>query len=84
MKVYICVDDTDDLSKSTSTGKIADLIAEQVAALGCRAEKGVTRHQLLLHEDIAYTSHNSAMCMVMDIERIDMDAVWRRGRCAES
>ena len=25
MKIYICVDDTDDLTKSTSTGKIADL-----------------------------------------------------------
>lgn len=77
MKVLICVDDTDDLTKSTSTGKIADRIAQRVADLGGTLEKGITRHQLLLHEDIAYTSHNSSMCMVMDMEISDMNAIWQ-------
>lgn len=75
MKLYICVDDTDDLTKSTSTGKIADLIAGRMQELGGRLEQGITRHQLLLHEDIAYTSHNSSMCMVMDMDREDLSGI---------
>ena len=67
MKICICIDDTDDLTKETSTGKIADLIATRLEELGGRLEQGITRHQLLLHEDIAYTSHNSSMCMMMDM-----------------
>ena len=70
MKIYICVDDTDDLTKSTSTGKISDKIADRIVAMGGTLEKGVTRHQLLLHEDIDYTSHNSSMCMVINIEGV--------------
>ncbi len=72
VRVYICVDDTDDMTKSTSTGKIADLIAKELARLGGRMEKGITRHQLLLHDDIDYTSHNSSMCMVIDIDGVDI------------
>lgn len=72
MKLYICVDDTDDLTKRTSTGKIADLIAGEIVKMGGTMEKGITRHQLLLHEDIDYTSHNSSMCMVIDIEGVEL------------
>ena len=67
MKLYICIDDTDDLTKETSTGKISDLIAKEIIKMGGTLIKGVTRHQLLLHDDIKYTSHNSAMCMVVDV-----------------
>ena len=69
MRIYICIDDTDDLTKSTSTGKIADMIGRAITEkYGGSLDKGVTRHQLLIHEDIDYTSHNSSMCMVIDIE----------------
>ncbi len=75
MKLYVCVDDTDDLTKSTSTGKIADMIAQRLVDLGGRLDLGVTRHQLLLHEDIDYTSHNSSMCMVLDMEGAELSEV---------
>lgn len=69
MRIYICIDDTDDLTKSTSTGKIADMIGRAITEkYDGRIDRGVTRHQLLIHEDIDYTSHNSSMCMVIDIE----------------
>lgn len=68
MKVYICVDDTDDLTKTTSTGRIADQIAKEIGGMGGRMEQGISRHQLLLHEEIDYTSHNSSMCMVIQME----------------
>ena len=75
MKLYLCVDDTDDLTKSTSTGRIADLIAGRLAELGGVLEQGITRHQLLLHEDIDYTSHNSSMCMVINIEGVELTEI---------
>lgn len=72
MKLYVCVDDTDDLTKSTSTGKISDLIAKRLQEMGGVLEKGITRHQMLLHESIDYTSHNSSMCMVIDIDGVEI------------
>lgn len=73
MRIYICVDDTDDLTKSTSTGKISDMIADRMVELGGVLDRGITRHQLFLHEDIEYTSHNSSMCMVIDIENVSVE-----------
>ncbi|MEG0157388.1 MAG: hypothetical protein RR661_07040, partial [Anaerovoracaceae bacterium] len=75
MKLFICVDDTDDLTKETSTGKISDLIAARIVAMGGKMEQGVTRHQLLLHEDIDYTSHNSSMCVLLDIGDLSVEEV---------
>ncbi|WP_051280801.1 hypothetical protein [Anaerovorax odorimutans] len=69
MRILICVDDTDDLTKTTSTGTIAELIEKEIKKLGGITELGITRHQLLLHEDIAYTSHNSSMCFPADIDK---------------
>ena len=62
-RVYICVDDTDDLTKTTSTGSIADEIARRISErFSCQVNMGITRHQLLLDERVPYTSHNSSMC----------------------
>lgn len=72
MRVYVCVDDTDDLTKSTSTGTISELIANAIIDMGGVMQKGITRHQLLLHEDIDYTSHNSSMCFVVDIDGVEI------------
>lgn len=71
--VLCCVDDTDDLSGATSTGYVAELIAERVAGLDGRVVLGISRHQLLLAEGVSYTSHNSSMCFaaVMPSARID-------------
>ena len=59
--LVVGVDDTDDLSKETSTGAIAQSIADAAVALGGSLRLGVTRHQLLLSEEVSYTSHNSSM-----------------------
>ena len=59
--IVVCVDDTDDLSKRTSTGAVAEALARCVAAHGGVVELGITRHQLLLDPRVRYTSHNSAM-----------------------
>ncbi len=72
--VVCCVDDTDDLSGTTSTGYVAEGIAATVASLGGRVLLGVTRHQLLLAEGVAYTSHNSAMCFAALVPKHAIDA----------
>lgn len=61
MKFYLCIDDTDNLD-SIGTGTIAEQIQEKIINLGYGPCSLVTRHQLFIHEDIPYTSHNSSMC----------------------
>ena len=36
IRYYLCVDDTDDLTKKTSTGKIAEHIKKEAESLGSR------------------------------------------------
>jgi len=66
----VCIDDTDEIG-TKGTGEIAEEIMQLIVsqssvrpqdnpALGNAI--GVTRHQLYVHPDIPYTSHNSAMC----------------------
>ena len=66
-QVVVCIDDTDDVTKSTSTGKVAGTIADACASLGGRIRLGTTRHQLLLSPDVPYTSHNSSMCFEAEL-----------------
>jgi tRNA(Ile2) C34 agmatinyltransferase TiaS len=54
--IYVGIDDTDTL-ESRGTGRLARTIA---AELAIKYEIfGVTRHQLFVHPDIPFTSHNS-------------------------
>jgi len=59
-----CVDDTDDLEGDSSTGAVAEAIAEAFIECGAHIILGITRHQLLLSGEVAYTSHNSSMCFM--------------------
>ena len=68
MKVLVCIDDTDNLETKRGTGELAALLAEAVEANGWGRCEPVTRHQLLVHPDIPYTSHNSCMCFAADME----------------
>lgn len=61
MNILISIDDTDSID-SRGTGDVADLLAAGITANGWGRCGLVTRHQLLLHPDIPYTSHNSSMC----------------------
>ena len=67
MQILVSIDDTDNL-ESRGTGELASIIAEELEANGWGRSGYVTRHQLLVHPDIPYTSHNSAMCFTAEIE----------------
>ena len=61
--IYIGIDDTD-TTESRGTGKLARSIAQELAHK--YPVFGVTRHQLFVHPDIPFTSHNS--CAVIHIQ----------------
>ncbi len=63
MTILVSIDDTDNLS-SRGTGRLARAIADTLSA--DYPIYGITRHQLYVHPDIPYTSHNS--CAVIHVE----------------
>lgn len=67
MKVLVSIDDTDDLD-SPGTGELAAEIARMIRVRNWGQTSFVTRHQLFIHPDIPYTSHNSAMCFAADVD----------------
>ena len=78
IRYYLCVDDTDDLTKKTSTGKIAEHIKKEAESLGSVIDYGITRHQLLLDDAIAYTSHNSSMCFSGSLSEDQLSRLWEK------
>ncbi|MBI5505159.1 MAG: hypothetical protein HY899_10190 [Deltaproteobacteria bacterium] len=66
MRVLVCIDDTDNL-ESRGTGKLAAILAGQIDQDGWGQSAFITRHQLFVHPDIPYTSHNSSMCFAAEV-----------------
>ena len=74
MTILVGIDDTDN-PESRGTGRLARAIAETLTA--DYPVYGVTRHQLYVHPDIPYTSHNS--CAVIHLEtngNADIDKIF--------
>ena len=67
MQIYLSVDDTDNLT-SIGSGQLAENLSQELIHCGlAQSCSNITRHQLYYHDDIAYTSHNSAMCFTVSI-----------------
>lgn len=64
-KTFVCIDDTDNL-ESRGTGALASMLIDIIHGRGWGSCSYITRHQLYFHPDIPYTSHNSAMCFVIE------------------
>ncbi len=67
MRYYIGIDDTDNL-ESRGTGHRARQLGAMLQDAGIARLLSITRHQLLVHQDIPYTSHNSSACLLMDCD----------------
>jgi hypothetical protein len=65
MDYYIGIDDTDNL-ESRGTGHRARQLGTLLTEAGIARLKCITRHQLLVHKDIPFTSHNSSACLLME------------------
>lgn len=66
MRYLIGVDDTDNL-ESRGTGFRARCLGVELAGAGLARIDGVSRHQLFVHPDIPYTSHNSSLCLDAEV-----------------
>lgn len=66
MRYLIGIDDTDNL-ESRGTGFRARCLGASLAEAGLARTDGVSRHQLLVHPDIPYTSHNSSLCLDTEV-----------------
>ena len=70
MKVYFGFDDTDTHDSHYGTGKLVRWFQNDLPqGFECR---GVVRQQLYVCDEIPYTSHNSAACLVADIADPDL------------
>ncbi len=77
MRVYVGFDDTDTAEAERGTGKLARWFARELPA-GCTLW-GVVRHQLLIHDAIPYTSHNSSACAILECSaEISLDVITAR------
>jgi hypothetical protein len=74
MRILISIDDTDNL-ESPGTGALASRIAADLESNGWGKSDYVTRHQLLVHPDIPYTSHNSAMCFAAEVDEKALESI---------
>ncbi|PKM76826.1 MAG: hypothetical protein CVU90_10390 [Firmicutes bacterium HGW-Firmicutes-15] len=73
MKILVSIDDTDTMKMDgievRGTGELAGLIKQAIEEYGWGSCEPITRHQLLIHPGIPYTSHNSSMCFEAEIEQ---------------
>jgi hypothetical protein len=74
MRYLIGIDDTDNL-ESRGTGYRARCMGAELAEAGLARTDGVSRHQLLVHPDIPYTSHNSSLCLDAEVPEGGLNVV---------
>lgn len=71
MNYLICIDDTD-MPGTKGTGWLAQELGELITQNGQGAIAPISRHQLFVHKDVPYTSHNSSMCFELSLTHADI------------
>ncbi len=67
MKTIFCIDDTDNLTSTRGTGELAAMLIGEIEGRGWGEAGYIVRHQLFVHPDVPYTSHNSSMSFTLDV-----------------
>ncbi len=80
IRYLIGVDDTDSTGKKPphGTATLVRRLAEWLQNDQSAEPNGITRHQLLVNKHIAYTAHNSSVCMSFETD--NMEGVWETTR----
>lgn len=73
MRCIISMDDTDNL-ETRGTGWLVEDACKRMSAMDWGEFSMISRHQLYVHPDIPYTSHNSSMVFTADL-RVDREEV---------
>lgn len=81
MHIYLGIDDTDALD-TPGSGHVAEELAKTLQQRGLASRcTAISRHQLFVHQDIPYTSHNSSMCFTAEVHQDQLaDVVQTTGR----
>ncbi len=79
MKILISIDDTDN-RETRGTGHLAEDLCKEIEGNGLGRCSSISRHQLYVHKDIPYTSHNSAMCFETTLNNGEIDGVIKLGQ----
>ena len=67
MNVLLSIDDTD-IKGTRGTGQLAQILKDKLINKKIAHCSNISRHQLFVHPEIPYTSHNSAMCFELDLQ----------------
>ncbi|OGQ84906.1 MAG: hypothetical protein A2464_14050 [Deltaproteobacteria bacterium RIFOXYC2_FULL_48_10] len=74
MNYIVCIDDTD-MPGTRGTGWLVEGLCGILEEKGLAHTSAVSRHQLFVHEDIPYTSHNSSMCFELSLKQGTIEPV---------
>lgn len=77
MRTIFCIDDTDNITSTRGTGELAAMLIGEIEARGWGKGGYIVRHQLFVHPDVPYTSHNSSMSFTLDVNENVMDEIIR-------
>ncbi len=86
MKIVLSIDDTDVID-SPGSGQLAESLKREIEEKGLGKCDDIVRHQLFVHEDVPFTSHNSAMTFTVETVRENVDEMINLGQdflCRES
>ena len=80
MRILVCIDDTDNL-ESVGTGTHAQEFRNIIEENNLGKTYFISRHQLYVHKDVSYTSHNSSMCFEADVkDKKDVEKIIKIGK----
>ncbi len=68
MNYLVCIDDTD-MPGTRGTGWLVEKLCGILKQRGLADTSAISRHQLFVHDDIPYTSHNSSMCFELTLKQ---------------
>jgi hypothetical protein len=71
VKYIVSVDDTD-MPDTIGTGQLVQNLCEKIENRQWGKCSSISRHQLLVHDDVPYTSHNSSMCFELNLKNVDI------------
>lgn len=74
MNYLVCIDDTD-MPGTKGTGWLVEKLCNIISTKRLADCTPISRHQLFVHEDIPYTSHNSSMCFELTLKNGTIDPV---------
>lgn len=72
--ILVCIDDTDNV-ESIGTGELLEYLCREWKKAGLAETGFISRHQLFVHADIPYTSHNSSMCVSVVCEKEHLEEI---------